>query len=116
MGNTGIDMRIRKHSGTLIAPLERPKRSTSCIAISNGHGLNGGDERFLLPLVAAVIDVQQAEDKEGGGDHGTHTRPTPNWRNALHQQSCSEGNSKSQDLQVSVRSHPICFVYFSYLI
>ena len=61
-------MKIRNHSGTLFT-------STSCIAINTVHGK--GEEEFLLPLVAAVMDVQRAEEKdhevEGeGADHGTH--------------------------------------------
>jgi len=55
-----------------------------------------------LPLVAAVMDIQRAEDKEGGGDHGIHSCPVHNWRNALHLQPNGEGNSESQVLKVSV--------------
>lgn len=83
-------MRIRNRSGALFT-------STSYIASNSGHG-NGEDE-FLLPLVAAVMDVQRAEDKEGEGDHGTHTRPAHNWRNSLHLQLSGEGNSEGQVLK-----------------
>jgi len=55
-----------------------------------------------LPLVAAVMGIQRAEDKEGGGDHEIHSRLIHNWRNALHLQPSGEGNSESQVLKVSV--------------
>jgi len=79
------------------------KRSTSSI-----HG-NGGEEQFLLPLVAAVVDVQRAEDGkefEGEGDHGNrttghgiHPRPAHNWRNALQIQHSGEENNKTQAVE-----------------
>jgi len=84
-------MRIRNRSGALYT-------STSCIAINNGHG-NGEEKEFLLPLVAAVMDVQQAEDKESEGDHGTYTRPAHNWRNSLHLQRSGEGKTESRVLE-----------------
>ena len=79
--------------------------STSCISIHTHHG--NGKEDFLLPLVAAVMDVQRAEEKdhevEGeGADHGTHatalgihTRPAHNWRSILQLQHSGEGNTES---------------------
>lgn len=84
------------------------KRSTSAISISTGHG-NGGEEEFLLPLVAAVMDVQRAENEnelEGEGDHGNrttahgiHPRPAHNWRNALQIQYSGEENFKKQAVE-----------------
>nr|ADE77780.1 unknown [Picea sitchensis] len=94
-------MRIRNRSGALFT-------STSCIAINTGHK-NGEEEEFLLPLVAAVLDVQRAEEeeeREGEGDHGTlttapgiHMRPAHNWRSALQLQRRGEGNTESQALK-----------------
>lgn len=94
-------MRIRNRSGALLT-------STSCIAINTGHS-NGEQEKFLLPLVAAAMDVQRAKEEEadeGEGDHGTltaalgiHMRPAHNWRNALQLQRGAEGNTESQTLQ-----------------
>lgn len=83
-------MRIRNRSGALFT-------STSYIASNTSHG-NGEDE-FLLPLVAAVMNVQRAEEKEVEGDHGTHTRPAHNWRNSLHLQLSGDGNSEGQVLK-----------------
>lgn len=94
-------MRIRKRPGALFAAdRAASSTSTSLIAINSGDG-NGGEE-FLLPLVAAVMNIQQAEDKEGGGDHGIHSHPVHNWRNALHLQRSGEGNSESQVLKDGV--------------
>lgn len=97
-------MKIRNRSGALFT-------STSCIAINTVHGK--GEEEFLLPLVAAVMDVQRAEEKhhevEGEGDHGTHatalgihTRPAHNWRSVLQHQRGGEGSTKSQVLEDGV--------------
>jgi hypothetical protein len=79
--------------------------------MSTANG-NGEKTEFLLPLVAAVMDVQRAEDKEGEGDHGTHTRPAHNWRNALQFQCSGDGNTESQALEVSLRSLLFWFLYF----
>jgi len=55
-----------------------------------------------LLLVAAVMDIQQAEEKEGRGDYGIHLRLVHNWRNAFHLKPSGEGNSEIQVLKVSV--------------
>eukprot|EP00253_Pinus_taeda_P005518 PITA_05518 len=99
-------MRIRKRSGAVItssSSWERARSSTSSIVGSTDSG-NG--EEFLLPLVAAVMDVQRSEEEnkaEDEGEHGTsttalktHLRPAHNWRNALQLQGSRDGNSENQ--------------------
>lgn len=99
-------MRIRKRSGAVItssSSWERARSSTSSIVRSTDSG-NG--EEFLLPLVAAVMDVQRSEEEnkaEVEAEHGTsttalktHLRPAHNWRNALQLQGSRDGNSENQ--------------------
>lgn len=85
------------------------KRSTSSTSISTGHE-NGGEEEFLLPLVAAAMNVQRAEDRnkfESEGDHHgnrttvreVHPRPAHNWRDALQIQHSGEENYKNQAVE-----------------
>jgi len=109
LGITYIDMRIRKRSGALFtssSSWERARSSSSSIPMSTANG-NGEKTEFLLPLVAAVMDIQRAEDKEGEGDHGTHTRPAHNWRNALQFQCSGDWNTESQALENGEESEKV---------